>query len=186
MPDIADNDDNLLRFDRWFDGPPELIYAMWTVPQLVAVWEAASHGFRATVLELDPRPGGRWRYANRKGATVEHPWGVFHETVPGRRLSYSYHYEGTDFHSFVSIDLAPERQGTRMRFCQTGFPDARSRHEHGWGWPVGFRLFEAALLGAHGIGAHLPNPPDAAISGVARDLEAARARWEAERKDAAE
>jgi hypothetical protein len=66
-----------------------------------------------------------------------------------------------------------------MRFCQTGFPDAESFHEHGRGWPVAFRLFEEALLAAHGIGASLPALRQKTLDGVARDLEAARARYEA-------
>lgn len=184
MRDPADRADNVLRFDRHFDGAPEMVFALFTRPELVPIWEAASHGFRAEVLELDARPGGIWRYRNRKGDTVEHPWGVYHEVVPGRRLAWSYFYEGTDFRSFVSIDLAPEGQGTRMQFCQSGFPDAVSLAEHGKGWPVVWRLFQDVLLAGHGIGAHLPSIPERPMDGVARDLEAARQRWEAEREAA--
>ena len=139
-------------FDRYFAGPPALVFALWTRPQFVSIWFGSSHGFRVEVHELDPRPGGYWRFVNRRGDAVERPWGVYHEVEPARRLLYSYFYEGTDFRSMVSIDLAPEGAGTRMRFCQTGFPDAESHREHGFGWPVAFRLFEQALLAAHGIG----------------------------------
>jgi len=182
MADYADRPDNVLRFDRLFAGPPALVFAMWTRPELVSVWFACSHGFRAEVRELDPRPGGFWRLVNRRGEVTEFPWGVYHEVIADRRIAYSYFYEGTDFRSTVSVDLTPEGAGTRMRFCQTGFPDAESHREHGRGWPVAFRLFEQALLGAHGIGATLPNLPKKVMDGVARDLEEARARHEAEQE----
>ncbi len=185
MTDSADRADNVLRFDRYFAGPPALVFALWTRPQFVSIWFGSSHGFRVEVHELDPRPGGYWRFVNRRGDAVERPWGVYHEVEPARRLLYSYFYEGTDFRSMVSIDLAPEGAGTRMRFCQTGFPDAESHREHGFGWPVAFRLFEQALLAAHGIGSSLPALPQKALDGVARDMEAARQRYEEERQRAA-
>jgi uncharacterized protein YndB with AHSA1/START domain len=182
MPKIADRPDNVLRLERVFAGPPALVFALWTQPQFVSVWFGSSHGFRAEVRELDPRPGGYWRLVNRRGETTESPWGVYHEVEPGRRLLYSYFYEGTDFRSIVSIDLSPEGAGTRMRFCQTGFPDAESHREHGFGWPAAFGLFERALLAAHGIGASLPQLPKEALDGVARDMEAARRKYEEERQ----
>jgi uncharacterized protein YndB with AHSA1/START domain len=182
MTDFADRAGNVLRIDRRFAGPPAVVFAMWTRPELISVWFASSHGFRAEVRELDPRPGGFWRLINRRQGATEYPWGVYHEVVADRRVAYSYYYEGTDFRSFVSVDLEPDGAGTRMRFCQTGFPDAESFHEHGRGWPVAFRLFEEALLAAHGIGASLPALPQKALDGVARDLEAARARYEAEKQ----
>jgi uncharacterized protein YndB with AHSA1/START domain len=183
MPDLvpipgADQRDNVLRFDRWFDGAPSLIFAMWTQPALLQVWFGASHGFRAEVTELDPRPGGRWRITNRKGDVTEHPEGVYHEVVADRRLVYGYHYAGTAFRSTVSVDLSPEGQGTRMRFCQTGFPDAGAFDGHGMGWQVVWKLFGEALLAAHGVGSVVPGLPAERIDGVRRDLEAARARHE--------
>jgi uncharacterized protein YndB with AHSA1/START domain len=58
MTDIADRPDNVLRFDRYFAAPPGLVFALWTRPQFVSIWFGSSHGFRAEVRELDPRPGG--------------------------------------------------------------------------------------------------------------------------------
>jgi uncharacterized protein YndB with AHSA1/START domain len=180
MPDLADHPDNVLRFDRRFDGPPPLVFALWTRPELVSVWFAASHGFRAEVLEMDPRPGGRWRLVTRKPGVTDRPGGVYHEVIPDRRLVYSYGFEGTAFRSTVSVDLAPEGTATRMRFCQTGFPDVAARDEHAAGWPVVWKLFGEVLLKAHGVGSWLPPLPPAPLDGVARDLEAARARHEHE------
>ena len=73
---------------------------------------------------------------------------------------------------------------TKMRFVQTGFPNAENFEGHGWGWGSTFRLLEDALLKLHGIGSVWPELPSAKESGVARDLEAARQRFEAERQDA--
>jgi uncharacterized protein YndB with AHSA1/START domain len=182
MPELADRADNALRFDRFFAGPPELVFSLWTEPSLVAVWFASSHGFRADVDEYDVRPGGLWRLTNRKGTVIEHPHGVFHEVVPDRRLIYSYQFLGTDFHSTISIELSPERDGTRLRFCQTGFPDVGSRDDHEGGWGIALKMFADVLLAQHGVGTVYPGIGQERISAVARDLEAARQRFEEEQR----
>ncbi len=184
MTTVSDREDNVLRFDRHFAGAPELVFALWTVPELLTEWFAGSHGFRAEVEEFDPRPGGRWRLVNRKGEVVEHPHGVYHEVVPPSRLLYSYQYAGTDFHSTVSVDLSPEGEGTRMRFCQTGFPDSASRDEHVEGWSWVWKLFENALLARHGAGTVYDVPVARRTSEIERDIAEARRRMDEERQAA--
>ena len=112
-----------------------------------------------------------------KGEITEHVGGTYHEVEPVRRLVYSYHFEGTDFFSVISIDLAADGDGTRLHFLQTGFPDAQARIEHARGWPHAIRVMSEALLAMHGIGTLWPSlPQQTHLDGVARDLEAARAR----------
>ena len=173
---------NVLHLERRFSGTPELVWRVWTDPDCVAVWFSSSHGFRATVLELDLRPGGRWRLENRKGDAIEHPWGVYHDVSPGRRLVFSYLFAGTDFHSTVSVDFVTDGAGTRIDLVQTGFPDADAEREHGKGWPIVLKIMEDALLAASGVGSWLPPLPPGRASGVAADLEEARRRHE-ERRD---
>ena len=94
-----------------------------------------------------------------------------------QRLVYSYHFEGTEFFSIVSVDLKPDGDGTQVQFLQTGFPDAQARFEHARGWPEAIRVMGDALLAIHGVGSLWPKLPEKRhIDGVAQDLEAARAR----------
>lgn len=180
MKPIQDRSDNILRFDRRFEGPPELIFSFWTEPALMEKWFGSSHGFQAKLVELDARPGGRWRILNRKGDVTEHPHGVFHEVAPASRLVYSYRFEGTDFHSTISVELSPDGDGTRMRFCQSGFPDAGARHEHDHGWSYVWRLFGEVLAAQHGVGTAYPSSTKETMSGVERDFAEARRRLEEE------
>lgn len=180
MTAISDRSDNILRYDRRFEGPPDLVFALWTDPALLSKWFAGSHGYQAEVMELDARPGGRWRILNRKGDLREHPHGVYHEVVPGSRLVYSYQFEGTDFHSTVSVDLSPDGAGTRMRFCQSGFPDRAARDGHEYGWSYVWRLFGDVLQAQHGAGTAYPPFASRRSSGVERDLAEARRRLDDE------
>lgn len=175
----ADNPANVLRFDRHFAGPPSRVFAIWTRPELIAVWFGSSHGFRAQDVAVDLRPGGRWSLRNIKGAAVEHVGGTYHEVIPDQRLLYSYHFEGTDFWSNVSVDLAPDGAGTRMQFLQTGFPDRTAFEEHGKGWGFGLQLMIDGLLLA--MRAERSWPATGRLDGVAEDLNAARRRLSPER-----
>lgn len=178
---IADHPTNVLRLERLFSAKPSVVFDIWTKPELIAVWEASSHGFRAKDVKVDLRPGGTWSLRNVKDAVTEHVTGTYHEVVPESRLCYSYRYKGTDFFSVVSIDLQPKDQSTLLRFCQTGFPDEGSFIEHGKGWSFVFRMMEDALLASHGVGTVWQGPGKKQVDGIARDLEEARRRFEEER-----
>ena len=175
---MDDNSANALRLTHHFAGPPALVWAVWTRPELIRSWFGSRHGFRAHDIAVDLRPGGNWSLRNVKGAVTEHVSGTYHEVEPDlARLVYSYHFEGTEFFSVISVDLAAEGDGTRLHFLQTGFPDAQARIEHARGWPHAIRVMGEALLAMHGIGSLWPKLPEKRhLDGVARDLEAARER----------
>lgn len=173
---MEDNSANALRLSHRFAGPPALVWAVWTRPELIRSWFGSSHGFRAHDIAVDLRPGGTWSLRNVKGEITEHVSGTYHEVEPVSRLVYSYHFQGTEFFSTISVDLAPDGDGTRLEFLQTGFPDAQARIEHQRGWPQAIKVMGDALLARHGIGTLWPKLPEKThLDGVARDLEAARA-----------
>ena len=178
---MEDNDANALRLRHHFAGPPDLVWAIWTRPDLIRSWFGSSHGFRAHDIVVDLRPGGNWSLRNVNGPVTEHVSGTYHEVAPTRRLVYSYHFQGTDFFSVISLDLTPETDGTRLHFLQTGFPNATARIEHARGWPYALKVMSDALLAMHGFGTLWPKLPEKPhFDGVARDLEAARQRQEQE------
>ncbi len=174
---MDDNSANALRLTHRFAGPPALVWAVWTRPELIRSWFGSSHGFRAHDIAVDLSPGGRWSLRKVKGAVTERVGGTYHEVEPKQRLAYSYHFEGTEFFSTISINLTPDGDGTRLHFLQTGFPGAPARIEHERGWPQAIRVMGEALLAMHGIGSLWPTIPEKRqIDDVAQNLEAARAR----------
>jgi uncharacterized protein YndB with AHSA1/START domain len=52
-----------LVMERTFDAPRELVWSAFTDPELVPRWWGP-HGTTTTVVEMDVRPGGRWRYVS--------------------------------------------------------------------------------------------------------------------------
>ena len=71
---------------REFDAPKHLVYKAWTTPELVMRWWAGRRG-TMTVVEIDLRVGGAWRYAMDANAGFEVAFhGEFREIVPNERI----------------------------------------------------------------------------------------------------
>jgi uncharacterized protein YndB with AHSA1/START domain len=86
--------DHQILITREFDAPKELVYKVWTTPELVKRWWSAKRG-EATVAEIDLRPGGKWRYAMVTGDGMEVAFhGEYQEVVPNERIVSTEIYEG--------------------------------------------------------------------------------------------
>ncbi len=178
----ADAPGQVLRIDRIMPAPRPFVFALWRKPSLLAPWWGPE-GHRLKTCEIDFRPGGAWRFNMVKGDDSHWTHGVYHEIRAPERLVFSYRFDAFDVRSTVSIDFTDEDDRTGLHFVQTGFPNAEHVEGHGWGWGSTFRLLEDALLRLHGIGSVWPDLPPAKENGVARDLEAARQRFEEEREE---
>ena len=107
---------------------PDTVFRLLTDPVQYVRW-------KGKLAELEPRPGGKIRveFANTKDIVA----GKFVEVVPGRRVVFTWGWEGSDFvppgASTVEIDLEPAAGGTRLRLLHRGLPEqAMSSHVEGW------------------------------------------------------
>ena len=183
MTDLSDKPGNTLRMTRDFGASPETMFEIWTRPEFLRIWFASSHGFEVETCDIDLRPGGSWRVCTRRRDVIEHPWGIYHDVLPARRLVYSYLYEGRVFHSTVSVDFELTAGGTRVRLCQTGFPDPVACEEHVKGWNFVLEILQQALispsvLNSESAGTELTSLGRLKV--VEENLRAARQRAEAE------
>ncbi|WP_188192605.1 SRPBCC domain-containing protein [Nonomuraea sp. SYSU D8015] len=79
----AEGDELLM--ERVFDAPREAVWAAMTTPEHIPHWWGP-RGSTTEVVEMDVRPGGRWRWIN-KFETGEAPYkGEYLEVVPPERL----------------------------------------------------------------------------------------------------
>ncbi|SEF21045.1 Uncharacterized conserved protein YndB, AHSA1/START domain [Amycolatopsis pretoriensis] len=86
---------------REFDAPKHLVYRVWTTPELVRRWWSGHRG-TTTEVELDLRPGGRWRYVIKTNDGAEVGFhGEYREIVPDERIVYTEVFElpGVDLDS---------------------------------------------------------------------------------------
>jgi uncharacterized protein YndB with AHSA1/START domain len=86
--------DEQILITREFDAPKELVFKAYTTPELVAQWWHAKRG-EMTVMEIDLRGGGKWRYVMVAEGGVEVGFhGEYREIVPNERIVSTEIFEG--------------------------------------------------------------------------------------------
>jgi uncharacterized protein YndB with AHSA1/START domain len=86
--------DEQILITREFDAPKHLVYKAWTTPELVKRWWHANRG-EVTVVEIDLRVGGKWRYVMRADDGFEVGFhGEYREIVANERIVSTEVYEG--------------------------------------------------------------------------------------------
>jgi uncharacterized protein YndB with AHSA1/START domain len=78
--------DEQILITRVFDTPKDLVYKAWTTPELVMRWWSGHRG-EMTLVEIDLRVGGRWRYVMVAHGGFELAFhGEYLEIVPSERI----------------------------------------------------------------------------------------------------
>jgi uncharacterized protein YndB with AHSA1/START domain len=85
--------DEEILITREFDAPRHLVYKAWTTPELVKRWWSGHQG-ETTLVEIDLRVGGRWRYVMVADGGFEVAFhGEYREIVPNERIVTTQVYE---------------------------------------------------------------------------------------------
>jgi uncharacterized protein YndB with AHSA1/START domain len=86
--------DTQIRIERAFAAPPELVWRALTEPDLVRRWWAGQRG-EVTLVEIDLRVGGSWRYVMTAGEGFEVAFhGEYRELDAPGRIVHTEVYEG--------------------------------------------------------------------------------------------
>jgi uncharacterized protein YndB with AHSA1/START domain len=82
------SDGRMLRVERTFDAPRELVFKAFTEPDRIAQWWGP-RGWQTTNYRMDVRPGGQWHYCMRGPDGME-SWGIatYREIVEPERIVY--------------------------------------------------------------------------------------------------
>jgi uncharacterized protein YndB with AHSA1/START domain len=106
----------------------EDVFAFFTDPARLVRWIGIS-------AELEPAPGGRFRFEVQPG---QHCEGEYVEVVPPARVVFTWGWTDPAWQlppgtSLVEVDLAEEGEGTRLRLVHHRLPgDLRPLHDEGW------------------------------------------------------
>ena len=101
-----------LVFERTFDAPREQVWKALTDPELIPRWWG-KHGTTTTVVEMDVRPGGTWRFINSdRGRDDVTFYGEFLEVTPptGYKWTFMFDVEGVgpmggpETHTLTEVD----------------------------------------------------------------------------------
>jgi uncharacterized protein YndB with AHSA1/START domain len=141
----------VLVIERVFDAPRERVWKAWADLAQARRW-MGPHGFTATHLEGELRPGGTWRACLRRDADGEDLWqgGVYREVVEPERLVFTFAWDGPDGRpgpeTLVTMVFADGGDGrTRMLFRQGVFDTEANRDGHRGGWGECFERLASHL-----------------------------------------
>ena len=106
-----------VRLSRIFDAPRELVFEAMSRPEHIRRWWGnLGDGYSVPICEVDLRPGGKWKFANRtpKGELAVF-YGVYREVAPPERVVFTELFEPfPDVETIVTAILTEERGKTRL------------------------------------------------------------------------
>jgi uncharacterized protein YndB with AHSA1/START domain len=129
-------DDELL-VERTFDAPVALVFRIWETRDHAIRWWGPE-GFECTSLEMDFRPGGKYRaciVSDQYGTS----WmsGTYREIEKNRRIVFTFAWEegsGETNDTLVTVTFAEKDGKTIQSFHQTPFSSVAARDSHVGGW----------------------------------------------------
>lgn len=114
-----------LVFERVFDAPRELVWRVMTDPARVTNWWGP-RGYTTTVVEMDVRPGGHYRWINHTTGGEDAPFkGEYLEVDPPARMVQTQIYDvpGLEDHVAVNTMTLEDLGGGRTRMVsRSSFP----------------------------------------------------------------
>ncbi|WP_159500393.1 SRPBCC family protein [Microbacterium sp. 18062] len=123
--------DQHVRITRLVDGPRVLVWRAHTEPELMRQWLLGPDGWRMTVCEIDPTPGGRYRYAwAPDDEALGEPFGFDGETLliePVQRMVTTEHMTGTDYPPTTNDLSLYEEDGVTLVTTLIEYPDKETR-----------------------------------------------------------
>ncbi len=126
-------EDEQILIVREFDAPKHLVYEAWTTPELVERWWSGERG-EVTLVEIDLRVGGRWRYVMTADGGMEVAFhGEYREIVPNERIVSTEAFEGIpdpDEHASLNTLTLTEVDGRTRLEVLVEHPTKEGRDMH--------------------------------------------------------
>ena len=106
-------DEAVVRFQRFVNAPPALVFEMWTDPEHLRHWWGP-RALTLVVREIDLRVGGAYRFVSRAPDGQEFAFhGVYREVERPRQLVSTFVYEGLPDNEVVeTVTFEPVNGGT--------------------------------------------------------------------------
>lgn len=154
MPEQTATSQKQFTITRVFDAPRDLVWRAWTDPEeAIFWWHPRGVNLPRESVEIDARPGGRYRYTMIAPDGTEYPTtGVYREITPPERLVFTWGSQGDPDESapVITVDFATHGDAgdeTLMTFHLQGFDGAPGDEFVYDGWDSAFDILVEHLDG---------------------------------------
>jgi uncharacterized protein YndB with AHSA1/START domain len=138
--------DDELFIERVFQAPVSLVWRLWEERRHMIRWWGPE-GFTVTDLDVDFRPGGKWKIGMTSEAYPKKwSYGEFLKIEKEKRIEFSFTWadgSGPTTETIVIVELIPEAGSTRQTFHQRPFASLEDRDSHVLGWQSLFNKQQA-------------------------------------------
>jgi uncharacterized protein YndB with AHSA1/START domain len=124
---------------RIFDAPRRLVFKAWTDPEHLVHW-LGPQGFTGTIVKMDVRPGGAYRF-HMRGPEGDDHWsqGVYREIVESERLVMTRNWADsqgnpTSPETLLTVTFEEHEGKTKLTLHQAVFESVTARDLHRGGW----------------------------------------------------
>lgn len=119
--------------ERRIAAPPEAVFDAWLDPEGLGQWLFATPDGVMERVEVDPRVGGRFTIAERRGADLAEHRGEYVEIDRPTRLAFDFWTSFSDERTFVTVSISPEGEGSLLTLRHHGvWADYEERTQQGW------------------------------------------------------
>ena len=147
------NREHDLVIERTFAAAQARVFEAWTSPEVLRRWWGAGPDWTSPAVEIDLRPGGRYRLSMQDpSGVVRSVGGEYLEVDPPRRLVYTWAWEShgaeNDAATLVTVEFSEVSPGeTAVTLTHTGFADGERRDLHREGWELCIANLATRVLG---------------------------------------
>jgi uncharacterized protein YndB with AHSA1/START domain len=122
-----------IEVERRLAAPPEMVFDAWLDPEGVGQWLFATPGGMMEAVEIDPRVGGGFTIAERRGEELARHFGEYIELERPCRLVFDFWTSVGAERTRVTVEIPPDGDGARIRLTHNGVrADYRERTMQGW------------------------------------------------------
>jgi uncharacterized protein YndB with AHSA1/START domain len=139
----------VLKIERVFDAPVDLVWRCWTEKQHLDKWSAPK-GYTIPKSQGDTRVGGKYHLVMRTPDGHDLGLGgVYREIVPHKKLVMTHVWDEDGIETVVTVRFEDMGKRTKMIFEQSGFTSDDSMNGHEGGWTECFDILDELLAAMH-------------------------------------
>lgn len=117
-----------------YSAPVETLFTAFTNPEILKNWYCPE-GLSIPEIVADVRVGGKHRVVMLAPDGNKHiANGIYKEVVPGKKLVYTWKWEGQNADTTVTIEFFPQGSNTEVVLTHEGLHDEKEVQMHTKGW----------------------------------------------------